>query len=70
MARRLAEIFWIMTVKKIPYTPRNEKEYELMSEQNVIKNIRNKMNKLGLTTDDIANLNGLQPLHLQQGANC
>lgn len=24
LARRLAEIFWIMTVKKASYTPRNE----------------------------------------------
>lgn len=69
LARRLAEIFWIMTVKKVPYIPRNEKEYELKSKQNVIKNIRNKMNKLGLTTDDIVNPSSLQHPGLQRATN-
>lgn len=69
LARRLAEIFWIMTIKKVPYIPRDEKEYESKAKQNVIKNIRNKMNRLGLTTDDIANLNVSQRTHLQQAAN-
>ncbi len=69
LARRLAEIFWIMTVKKVPYLPRNEKEYELKAKENVIKNIRNKMKRLGLTTDDIQNLTVPQRLHLQQAAN-
>lgn len=69
LARRLAEIFWIMTVKKVPYIPLNEKEYELKSKKNVIRNIRNKMNKLGLTTDDIVNPNGSQHFGLQRAAN-
>jgi transposase len=53
LARRLAEIFWIMTVKKVCYTPGNEQQYELQVRNNVIKNIRNKMKKMGLTTGDI-----------------
>ena len=28
LARRLAEIFWIMTVRKVPYKAQNEKEYD------------------------------------------
>jgi len=69
LARSLAETFWIMTVKKVSYQPRDEKEYEAQARQKVIKNIRNKMNRLGLTTDDIVNLNVLQPAHLQQVTN-
>ena len=53
LARRLAEIFWIMTVNKVSYTPRDEQQYELQAKNNVIKNIRNKMKKMGLTTEDI-----------------
>lgn len=47
------------------YTPRDEKQYESQAKQNVIKSIRNKMKRLGLTTEDIVNLNGLQPIGLQ-----
>ena len=28
LARRLAEIFWIMTVRKVPYKAQNEKDYD------------------------------------------
>lgn len=69
LARRLAEIFWIMTVKKVPYQPRDEKEYELQARQKVIKNIRNKMNRLGLTTDDIVDINVFQSVHLHHVTN-
>ena len=63
LARRPAEIFWIMTVKQVPYKMRDEKEYELQPKQKVIKNIGNKMNRLGLTTDGVLNLSGLQPFN-------
>ena len=53
LARRLAEIFWIMTVNKVPYVPRDEQQYESQAKNNVIKNIRNKMKKMGLTIEDI-----------------
>ncbi len=69
IARRLAEIFWIMTIKKVPYKMRDEKEYQLQAKQKVIRNIKNKMNRLGLTTDDIVNLSGLQPIQLQKVSN-
>lgn len=53
LARRLAEIFWIMTVKKVPYKAQNEKEYEEKTKNNVIKNIQHKMRRLNLTAEDI-----------------
>jgi transposase len=53
LARRLAEIFWIMTVNKVQYVVRDEQQYESQVKNNVIKNIRNKMKKMGLTTEDI-----------------
>lgn len=53
VARRLAEIFWIMTVKKVEYQPQNEQLYEAQIKKNVIKNIQLKMRKLGLTTEDV-----------------
>ncbi len=53
LARRLAEIFWIMTVNKVPYKAQNEKEYEEKTKNNVIKNIQHKMRRLNLTVEDI-----------------
>ena len=53
LARRLAEIFWIMTVKKVSYKAQNEKEYEEKIKNNVIKNIQHKMRRLNLTAEDI-----------------
>ena len=53
LARRLAEIFWIMTVKKVPYKAQNEKEYEEKTKKNVIKNIQQKIRRLNLTAEDI-----------------
>jgi transposase len=53
VARRLAEIFWIMTVKKVEYQPKNEQLYEAQVKKSVIKNIQHKMRKLGLTSDDV-----------------
>lgn len=53
VARRLAEIFWIMIVKKQEYQPKNEQLYEAQVRKNVIKNIQYKMRKLGLTPDDV-----------------
>ncbi len=53
LARRLAEIFWIMTVKKVPYKAQNEKDYEERTKNNVIKNIQHKMRRLNLTVEDI-----------------
>ena len=53
VARRLAEIFWIMTVKKVAYSPRNEKLYEEQTKKSIIKNIQNKIKKLGLSAEDI-----------------
>lgn len=53
LARRLAEIFWIMTVNKVPYKAQNEKEYEEKTKNNVIKNIQHKMRRLNLTLEDI-----------------
>ncbi len=40
LARRLAEIFWIMTVKQMPYKPKDELLYEKQVRNNVIKNIQ------------------------------
>ncbi len=45
LAQRLAEIFWIMTINKVPYKPTDELEYTSQIKKNVIKNIRNKMNR-------------------------
>ena len=53
VARRLAEIFWIMTVKKQEYQPKNEQLYEEQIKRNVIKNIHKKIRRFGLTTEDI-----------------
>jgi hypothetical protein len=53
LARRLAEIFWIMTVKKVPYKCMNEEEYFQKIKMTVIKNIRTKMNKLSINTDEL-----------------
>lgn len=53
VARRLAEIFWIMAVKKVEYQPKNEQLYEARVRKNVIKNIQHKMKKLRLTPDDV-----------------
>lgn len=53
VARRLAEIFWIMTVKKREYQPKNEQLYEAQVKKNVIKNIQHKMRRMGLTVEDV-----------------
>ena len=53
LARRLAEIFWIMTVKKVPYQSMNEQEYSQKIKMTVIKNIRTKMKKLNINTDEL-----------------
>ncbi len=53
VARRLAEIFWIMTVKKEEYQPKNEQLYEAQVRKNIIKNIQHKIRKMGLTAEDI-----------------
>lgn len=53
VARRLAEIFWIMTVRKQKYQPKNEQLYEEQIKRNVIKNIHKKIKRFGLTTEDI-----------------
>jgi transposase len=53
LARRLAEIFWIMTVKQVEYKPRDENEYESQKKNTVIKNIQSKMKRLGLSVEDI-----------------
>jgi transposase len=53
LARRLAEIFWIMTVKKVPYKCMNEEEYSKKIKMTVIKNIRTKMKKLNINTEDL-----------------
>lgn len=54
LARRLAEIFWIMTVRKVPYKAQNELEYDEQTKKSIIKNIQHKMRKMNLTTQDIA----------------
>ena len=54
LARRLAEIFWIMTVRKVPYKAQNEKEYDEQTKKSIIKNIQHKMRKMNLTAEDIA----------------
>ena len=53
VARRLAEIFWIMTVRKQEYQPKNEQMYEAQIKKNVIKNIHKKIRRFGLTTEDL-----------------
>ena len=54
LARRLAEIFWIMTVRKVPYKAQNENEYDEQTKKSIIKNIQHKMKKMNLTAEDIA----------------
>ena len=54
LARRLAEIFWIMTVRKVPYKAQNEKDYDEQTKKSIIKNIQHKMRKMNLTAEDIA----------------
>ena len=54
LARRLAEIFWIMTVRKVPYKAQNEREYDEQTKKSIIKNIQHKMRKMNLTAEDIA----------------
>jgi transposase len=53
VARRLAEIFWIMAVKKVEYQPKNEQLYEAQVKKNVIRNIQYKVRKPGLTAEDV-----------------
>lgn len=53
LARKLAEIFWIMTVKKVSYIPANEQDYALKIKQNTIRNICKKMKRLNIRTDDL-----------------
>jgi len=53
VARRLAEIFWIMIVKKKESQPKNEQLYEAQMRRSVIKNIQHKMKKMGLTVEDV-----------------
>jgi len=54
LARKLAEIFWIMTVRQVPYKAQNEQDYDEQTKKNIIKNIQHKMKRMNLTTDDIA----------------
>ena len=53
LARKLAEIFWIMAVKKVPYMPADELDYALKLKQNTIRNICRKMKRLNIVTDDL-----------------
>jgi transposase len=53
LARKLAEIFWIMAVKKVPYTPADEMDYALKVKANTIRNICRKMRRLNIVTDDL-----------------
>lgn len=59
VARKLAEIFWIMTIKKVPYHPQDEKQYEEQTKKTIIKNILNKIKRHALTESDLK-LIGLQ----------
>jgi len=53
LARKLAEIFWIMTTKKVAYMPADELDYALKVKANIIRNICRKMKRLNITTDDL-----------------
>ena len=53
LARKLAEIFWIMAVKKVAYMPADETDYALKIKQNTIRNICRKMKRLNIVTDDL-----------------
>ncbi len=53
LARRLAEIFWIMTVNKVPYTPKDALAYESQRKKNAITNIRNKMKRMNINVDEL-----------------
>lgn len=53
LARKLAEIFWIMAVKKVPYMPADELDYELKIKANTIRNICRKMKRLNIGTEDL-----------------
>lgn len=58
LARKLAEIFWIMTVKKVSYIPPDEHEYALKIKENTIRNICSKMKRLNIGTEDLV-FNGI-----------
>ena len=58
LARKLAEIFWIMTVKKVSYIPADENDYALKIKENTIRNICRKMKRLNIGTGDLV-FNGI-----------
>lgn len=66
LARKLAEIFWIMAAKKVPYMPADELDYELKIKANTIRNICRKMKRLNIGTEDLV-LMELQVLHYHSG---
>lgn len=53
LARRLAEVFWIMTVNKVAYIPKDELQYESQRKKNAITNIRNKMKRMNINADEL-----------------
>lgn len=53
LARKLAEIFWIMTVKKEPFAPADEHDYASKMKQTTIRNICRKMKRLNIGTEDL-----------------
>ncbi len=66
LARRLAEIFWIMTVNKVAYNPKDELQYESQRKKNAIRNIRNKMKRMNINVDELIFNSMVSPSLLQQ----
>lgn len=53
-ARKLAVIIWNMLAKKQPYNPPKEQEYNDNIRKQTLKNLNNKIRKLGIKPDELA----------------
>ncbi len=54
-ARKMAVIMWHMIIKKRPYSPNKETEYEQKIRKNVINNLKKKMKQLNILPDELLN---------------
>ncbi len=53
-ARKLAVIIWNMIVKQVEYNPIPDQDYKLLLKQRAIRSIRNRMNRLNITSSEIS----------------
>jgi len=63
-ARKLATIVWNMIYYQKEYTPVSEEEVERKIKQKVVKNIKHRMKKLGITLEEITTHSSLSNIHL------